>query len=91
LGETALGLSGFQRYAIQQQPVVRDAKQKAAIAVLRQAMLQFIPCNFELPFRALVLKSVQAYVFHENVQAVNESARGRVPVFSLRCGGSRNT
>jgi hypothetical protein len=54
-------------------------------------VLQFIPGDFELSFRALVLKAIKPHVFHQNVQAVNKGARGCVPVFSFSCGGSRNT
>jgi hypothetical protein len=54
-------------------------------------MLQFIPGNLELSFRALVLKAIKPHVFHQNVQAVNKSPSGRIPVFSLGCGGGGNT
>ena len=54
-------------------------------------MLQFVPGDLELPFRALVLKAVKPHVFDQDVQAVNKSASGRIPVFAPGCGGSRNT
>jgi hypothetical protein len=54
-------------------------------------MLQFVPGDFELSFRALVLKAIQPHVFHKNVEAVNKSASGRIPVFSLSCSGGGNT
>jgi hypothetical protein len=54
-------------------------------------MLQFVPGNFELSLRALVLKAIEAHVFHQNVQAVNKCASGGIPVLAPGCGGSRNT
>jgi len=53
-------------------------------------MLQFRPRNLELPLGALVLEPLQAYVFHQDVQAVDEGPRRGVPV-CLACVRAWNT
>ncbi len=37
--------------------------------------MKFLPGDFELAFRSLVVESVQTNVLHENVQAVNKRPR----------------
>jgi hypothetical protein len=54
-------------------------------------VLQFVPGDFELALGALMLKTIKPHVFHQNVQAVNESTSRGIPVLASGCGGSRNT
>ena len=91
LSKTAFRLSGLERDSIQQQSVLRHAQQKPGVAFFRQSVLQLVPRNFELPLRALMLKTVKPHVLHQDVEAMNKGASRRVPVFSLGCGGGRNT
>jgi len=44
-----------------------------------------------LPFGTLVIKTIQAHVFHQDIQTVNKRPSGRRPVITLGCGGSINT
>jgi hypothetical protein len=77
LCEAALRLSRFERYAIKKKFVVGDAEQKASVAVFGQRLLEFLPCTFELTFRALVSHAVQPGVLHQNIEAVQERPSGR--------------
>jgi trans-aconitate methyltransferase len=38
-----------------------------------------------------MLKAIKPHVLHEDVEAVNKGASRGVPVFSLGCGGGRDT
>lgn len=53
-------------------------------------MLELVPGDFKLSFRALMLKTVEPYVFDQYVQAVNKSTSGGVSIFPFGCGGSGN-
>ena len=75
LPEAALRLAGFQRNSIQQQLVIGNAQQKAAVPGCGQALLQFIPSDLELRFRALVIVAVHPRVLDQDVQAVDKGAR----------------
>jgi hypothetical protein len=67
LSEASFGLPGLERGAVKQELVVGYAKQESAIPIFWQAFPQFFPRNIELAFGTLVLYSVQASVFNENV------------------------
>ena len=67
-----------------------DAEQKSAIGPFGQALLQLIPGDLELSFSAFVIKAIQTRVFHQDVQAVDESPRGRDPALSI-CVCRENT
>ena len=86
LREAALRLPRFQRNAIQQKLVIRNAQQKSRIACLRQRRLQFIPGSLELAFGSLVVQAIQPRVLHKNVQAVDKGPRGRGAAL-VRCAG----
>jgi hypothetical protein len=88
LSEAAFGLPRFKGDAIQQEAVVGNSQEETTI---RQAVLQFIPRDFKLAFGALVLKTIKTHILHQDVQTVNKSASGRIPIFSLGCGGGGNT
>ena len=49
LRETALGLSGFERDAIEKKFVVRDAEQKTRVAAFGQRLLKFVPGGLNWP------------------------------------------
>ncbi len=85
LPKAAFGLSGFQRNSIQQQFVVGNPQEEAALSSRRQAMLQFVPGGLELRFRSFVIRAVHARIFDQNVQAVHKSARGGRPI-RIKCG-----
>ena len=67
-----------------------DSQQEPAIRTLGQALLQFVPCDFELSLSALVLKSIKAHVLHQDVEAVDEGASGGSPTRSI-CVCRENT
>jgi hypothetical protein len=77
LCETALGLAGFQRNAIEEELVFRDAEYKTGVSRLRQGLLQFMPGSFKLAVGALVIVSIQPAVLDENVETVEEGPRRR--------------
>ena len=77
LRETALGLSGFERDAIEKKFVVGDAEQKTSVTAFGQRLLEFVPGGLELAFRALMVHSVQPGVLDQNIQAVEERPSGR--------------
>ena len=86
LPKAAFRLSGFQRNSIQQQLVVGNPQQKAALSGRGQSLLQFVPGGLELRFRALVIRAVHARVLDQNVQAVHEGPRrGRPVCVKCRC------
>jgi hypothetical protein len=90
LGKAALGLTAFQRNAVQQQLGSGDAKQKSTLARLGQGLLQFVPGDFELGFRAFVIEAVEPNVFNQNIETVYEGAGRRAPtVLTWRCGEDR--
>ena len=85
LCEAALGLSGFERDAIEKKFVVRDAKQKTSVAALGQRLLEFAPSSLELPLGAFVVRSVQPGVLDQNVEAVEKRpSRGAAAGIGLR-------
>ena len=67
-----------------------DSEQEPAIRALGQALLQFVPCDFELSLSALVLEAIQADVLHQDVEAVDEGASGGCPTRSI-CVCRENT
>src|SRR5438128_12163105 len=90
VGETALCLAGFKRNTVEQQLVLRNAKQKGSIPLFGKTLLQFVPGDLELPGGPLVLNTVQSDILHQDVQTVNEGADGRGPV-TLTCICRENT
>jgi hypothetical protein len=62
LRERALSLPGFKRYAIKQQFIVRNPKQKSGVAGFGQRLLQLVPSRLELTFRAFVARTLQPRV-----------------------------
>ena len=88
LSEASFGLPCLKRGAVKQELVVGYAEQESAIAIFGQAFPQFFPRDVELAFGTLVLYSVQASVFNENVQAVDKRPRRRIAdSIGLSCGG----
>ena len=78
--EAAFRLTGLERYSIQEQFIIRDAEQKAAVSGRGQTLLQFIPGDFELRFRPLMFVAVHPGVLDQNVQAVNKGSRRCRPI-----------
>jgi hypothetical protein len=76
LGETALGLSGFERNAIEQKFIVGDAEKKTSVTAFGHCQLQFFPCGLKLPFGAFVVHSIEPGVLDQNIEAMEERARG---------------
>ena len=77
LCEAALGLSGFERDAIEKKLVVGDAEQKTSVAAFGQRLLEFGPGGLELAFGTLVIHSIQPCVLDQNIEAVEERPSGR--------------
>ena len=77
LCEAALGLSGFERDAVEQKLVVGNAEQKTSVTALGQRLLQFVPCGLELVHGALVFHAVQPRVLDQNIKAVEKRSSGR--------------
>jgi hypothetical protein len=77
LRKAALSLPSFERDSIEQKFVIRNSKQKATVAVLRQSLLQLAPGGLELAFGTLVVHSIQTRVFDEDVETMDERASGR--------------
>ena len=77
LCEAALGLSGFERDAVEKKLVVGNAEQKTSVAAFGQRLLQFVPGGLELVFGALVFHSIQPGVLDQNIEAVQERPSGR--------------
>ena len=67
-----------------------DSQQEPAIRTLGQALLQFIPRDFELSLSALVAETIEAHVLHQDVEAVDEGASGGSPTRSI-CVCRENT
>lgn len=86
LSETPLRLPGFERHSVEKQLTFGNSKEKSAVVTLWQALLEFLPGCVELRLGPLVLKSIQADVFHQNIKAVDESTSGSAPVLALGCG-----
>jgi len=78
LREAALGLSGFERDAVEKKFVVGDAEQKTGVAALGQCLLEFAPGALKLAFGPFVRHSIQPRVLDQNIEAVEERASGRV-------------
>jgi hypothetical protein len=77
LCETALGLTGFERYAIEQKFIVGDAQHKTSVSGLGQGVLQLLPGDFKLTVSAFVVGSIQPRVLNEDVETVKERPRRR--------------
>jgi len=89
VGEAALGLTGFQRNAVEQKLIVGNPEQESTIAGPGQRLLELVPSGFQLSLCALMVDSVQTGVLDENVEAVDEGARSRVAVgIGLGSGGN---
>ncbi len=76
LSEAALGLSGFERDAIEKKFVVGDAEQKTSVAGFGQRLLQFAPGRLELAHGALMVHSIKPGVLDQNIEAVEERTSG---------------
>jgi hypothetical protein len=72
LCEAALGLSGFERDAVEKKFVVGDAEQKTSVPALGQRLLEFVPCALELALGSFVSHSIQPGVLNQNVKAVEK-------------------
>src|SRR5579862_5522075 len=79
LGEAALGLSGLERRAVQQEFVFGDAQQKRGVGALGQALLQLVPGDGELSLGSFVVQTVEANILNQYVQAVHECPRRGYP------------
>jgi len=77
LGEAALGLSGFERDAIEKKFVAGNAQQESGIATFGNRLLEFAPSGLELVLGALVARSIQPGVLDQNIEAVQERASRR--------------
>ena len=77
LCEAALGLSGFERDAVEKKLVVGNAEQKTGVAAFGQRLLEFVPGGLELVHGALMFHSIQPAVLDQNIEAVEERASGR--------------
>ena len=80
LPETALCLPGLEWNSIQQQLVVGNSQQKAAVAGRGQTLLQFIPGDFELGFRSLMFVAVHPGILDQDVQAMDKRSRRCRPI-----------
>src|SRR6202140_3735116 len=70
LCEAALGLSGFERDAIEKKFVVGNAEQKTSVATFGQRLLEFAPSSLELPLGAFVVRSIKPRVLDQDIEAV---------------------
>ena len=88
LREAALGLSGFERNAIEQKFVVRHAEQETSVTAFRHGLLEFVPGGLELGLGALVGHAIQPGVLDQNIKAVEERPSGLIAAGFGLSGGS---
>ena len=90
LGKAALGLSGLERRAVEEQFVFGDAQQERVFGALGQAFLQFVPSDGELSLGSLVIQTVEANILNQYVQAVHECPRRGDPATFVCVRGDDN-
>lgn len=91
LREAALGLSRFERNAIEKKFVVGDAEQESGVAAFGQRLLEFGPGGLELALGAFVVDSIQPCVLDQNIEAVKKRPSGRAAAGISVSGGSDNS
>ncbi len=88
LREAALGLSGFERNAVEQKFIARHAEQETSVTACRHGLLEFVPRGLELGLGALVGHAIQPGVLDQNIKAVEERPSGLIAAGFGLSGGS---